>query len=490
MKVLFINPSYGFSTRTISNPMGLISLASYLNSKGHTAIIYDRNCDKGKLSQVVGSFEPDVVGVSVLSLLSLKDAQKITSFLKEAGQLVVWGGQIPTFYTGVCAKCSRADYLILGEGELTWLELLEKLELQKPPDGIAGLAYWRNGELTVTDEREFVNLDTLPAIDWSVVNPQNYFQSYITADRMLMLPASKGCPCNCAFCGNQLYHRRTLRKGNIKTTVDEIEILVNKYNTDGIYFTDELWYPDKRDVHEFCELISSRKINVKWGLQARIGQFDSATLREMRAAGCSWIFYGVESGSRDMLEKIHKQIKYDDIEPSIRITNEAGIITMTSFIVGFPDETEQEVKDTIALAKSCGSNIISFNLYFLTPGSDLYIKLISENRLHEPQDFSQIYNNFSTKRRSYKNFSNISTRDLKVIQSYFHWSYFTGKSSAGSRLNKVATHTIRNTLKSIFSGFGHRSLSLAIGAANEFISVVWFTFAYPKTRKKYGLDKP
>ena len=487
MRVLFINPSFGYSTRTISNPMGIISLASYLNANGHDAAIYDRNCDKRSLEKAISDFRADVIGVSVLSLMSLADAREVTAQAKNMGYTVVWGGQIPSFYTDVCVKDSGADYMFLGEGELTWKEFLDRKEHGENADNIDGIAFYRDGKTVYTAEREFADLTLFPKPDWSLVKPSDYFQTYITASKMLMLPASKGCPCNCAFCGNRHYHRRTLRKGSIIKTVESIEDLVKNYGADGIYFTDELWYPDKRDIREFCALMKSRQLDVKWGLQARIGQFDEEILSVMKDAGCSWIFYGVESGSREMLKKINKQIDYDEIEHSIKITNDAGIVTMTSFIVGFPDETAEEIKDTVSLARRCGADIISFNMYFLTPGSDLYNRLIEQGREKLPESLDEIYRNFSTESTEYKNFSAVSTKELKVIQSYFHWIYFTGKNNKSGKMGDVAVKTAANTLKSIFSGFGHRSLSLALGAGKEFASVLYYALCFPKILKKYGL---
>lgn len=211
MKILFTVADTGYYRSGLSNPLGVLSIATYLKKNGYEVIVYDRNVNREKLSRLLKSYDPDIVGVSVVSSRGLKDAVKVSETVKKSGKLVVWGGQMPTMQTALCFDCGCIDYIIMGEGELTFLELAQKIQNGQSPDGIDGLAYKRNGEIVYTKCRDFADLKELPLIDWNLADPRVYYQKYIY-DNLLYLFSSKGCPFNCAFCGNLGYHRCTHQK--------------------------------------------------------------------------------------------------------------------------------------------------------------------------------------------------------------------------------------------------------------------------------------
>lgn len=146
MKVLFVVSDTGYYRSGLSNPLGVLSIATYLKHNGHDVKVYDRNVDKTKLEKLLKAYDPDVVGVSIVSSRGLKDAAKVSKIIKKYNITVVWGGQMPTMQTELCFDCSAIDYIVMGEGEITFLEFLEKLGNGESPEGIYGIAYKRDGE--------------------------------------------------------------------------------------------------------------------------------------------------------------------------------------------------------------------------------------------------------------------------------------------------------------------------------------------------------
>ena len=124
MKVLLINPDVGYYTRALSNPLGLLSIGTYLKQAGHEVMIYDRCVDKTSLKAVIKSFNPGIVGVSVMSSRGLKDAIKVSKAIKASGIKVVWGGQLPSMQTELVLENDYVDMVSYGEGEETWKELV------------------------------------------------------------------------------------------------------------------------------------------------------------------------------------------------------------------------------------------------------------------------------------------------------------------------------------------------------------------------------
>jgi len=304
---------------------------------------------------------------------------------------------------------------------------------------------------------------------------------------MLYLFSSKGCPFNCSFCGNREYHRCMHRKRPADMVIEEIEYLVKNHGMDAVYFTDEEWCVKKEDAYEFCRKIKEKHLNFVWGVDSRIGQYTKEDLQLMYDAGCRWILVGIESGSESRLKSIHKNINISLIEENIKNCIEIGITPMTTFIIGFPGETEDELKETVNMAMRIRSKLVQINHYFPTPGSDLERELIDNGMYTPPETFREAIKVVATDTLGH-NFSNISARDLRVIRCFFNWEVFTGKDTinrAGAfAFAKGAIYDVFNaiTKKGIlffFIGF--------ITAAWEFLFVFWHIIAYPGVRRKYGL---
>jgi len=488
MKILFTVADTGYYRSGLSNPLGVLSIATYLKKNGYEVIVYDRNVNREKLSRLLKSYDPDIVGVSVVSSRGLKDAVKVSETVKKSGKLVVWGGQMPTMQTALCFDCGCIDYIIMGEGELTFLELAQKIQNGQSPDGIDGLAYKRNGEIVYTKCRDFADLKELPLIDWNLADPRVYYQKYIY-DNLLYLFSSKGCPFNCAFCGNLGYHRCTHRRRPTDMTLDEIENLVNNYNLNAVYFTDELWCAKKEDAYEFCRKVKERNLKFFWGCDSRADQYTREDLQVMYDAGCRWLLFGGESGSELMLKKLNKGIKSSGVENAVNICKEIGIASIVTLVVGLPGETQEEVRETIKLGMRLPTKFVLVFHYFPTPGSDMERELVEKGLYKPPVRIKEVGNAVAMETLE-NNFSQIPSRDLRVIRCFFLWAAFTQKGSFDPKNDKAFAFA-KETVSDFFNVITKRGLSYfftgAFSAAKEFLYIFWHFIAYPGVKKKYGL---
>lgn len=487
MKILFIMPATGYYRSALSNPLGVLSIATYLKKNGYDVKINDRNVENINIDKLMKSYNPDIVGISIMSSRCLKDAQKVSKTVKKYNKMLVWGGQIPTMNTELCLSCEYVDYILMGEGEITLLEFVQKIEKSESPNEIDGLAYRENDQIIITKCREFADLKDIPLIDWTIVKPKSYYQKFYYSDKMLYLFSSKGCPHNCAFCGNNEYHRCTHRKRPADLVIEEIENLVNNYGMDAVYFTDEEWCVKKEDAYEFCEKLKKKGLNLVWGFDSRIGQYTKEDLQVMYDAGCRWILVGIESGSPLTLKKMHKNINIDIIEDNIKNCIDIGITPLTTFIIGFPGETEEELKKTVNFAMKIRSKLIQINHFFPTPGSDMQRELVENGLYNPPKTFKDAEKVIATDTLG-QNFSSVPSKDLRVIRCFFNWVVFTGKNT----INNVENFAFaKGAIYDVFNAITKRGiLFFFIGfftAAWEFIFVFWHVIAYPGVRKKYGL---
>ena len=489
MKVLFINPSVGYYTRALSNPLGLLSIATYVKNNGHQVKLEDRCVNKANINKLLDSFKPDIVGVSLMSSRGLVDAAKVSKAAKAKGIPVVWGGQMPSMQIEEVLLNDFVDYVSYGEGEETWLEMLNALEKNESFSEIQGLAYTENGKTVITPCRKFADLRDMPVSDYTLIDPPKYMQTYLGCKKMMYVYSSKGCPCRCAFCSNQTFHKSTHRKRPNDIVLSEVKYLIDNYGVDGIYFSDELWCIKRSDLVDFCQRVHDMNLNFHWGIEMRIGMFEEEDYQMLYDAGCRWILFGIETGSKEMQEIIHKNIDYSKIAPTFEVLNRIGITTIASFIIGFPNETTKQLKDTVRLLNTVKANLTPVFHFTPLPGTELYNQVVANGTYKAPRKLKDMSKVVATESLGV-NLSAVPSVDLRVIRSWYLWKSFSNKSALQEHgAFEFAKETILNGLHSISLKGPVSFLIDGFKALYEFLYIFWYSHAYPKIIKKYDLDK-
>lgn len=274
MRVLFVNPAMERYTRQVSFPLGMMSIASYLKANGHTVKIVDRTIKTTNLNKEMKNFKPDIVGVSVFSLKSFTDAEKVTHAAHDYGAMVVWGGIFVSLDIEFTFNNIDIDFISIGEGEATWLDLANDIENGGDGKSVPGLAYKEKGEIIYTPERDFMDLSLLPPIDFSLVDVEKYLGTMYGCKKVALLYMSKGCYGECTFCFNKKFHRQCYRVRPVETFLKEVEYLMKNHGVDCIYFADELWCRNKKEVREQCQAFIDSGLGFKWFTETRAGFFD------------------------------------------------------------------------------------------------------------------------------------------------------------------------------------------------------------------------
>lgn len=488
MKVLLVNPQPKHFFKSTTCPLGLLSIATYLNKKNHTVIINDRGIKKD-YKKTISEFKPDIIGISVISNKSITEAMVFSKIAREHNIPVVWGGPLVSIIPETAIKSGLVDYIIIGEGEITWAELLEALKNKTAINKVDGLVFSQDGEIRRTGDRAFANPAELPVIDWSLIKPSEYFQRLLAAKKMLYIYSAKGCPEQCTFCFNKEFNRCTYRKRPFDYCIQEIAYLTEHTDMDGVHFADELWCRNRKEMVANCDQIKNSGLDFVWGCNARIGIYSKEDFAYMFEAGCRWIFFGVESGSERIHLEIKKRIPLDKVEETVNNCVGEGIAVVTSFIVGLPGETEEDIKKTIALAKRIPEAMYDFNLYFPIPGSEMCDKLIAAGLYKLPEALEEFAEILPTEKMQ-TNFSEIPVKELKVIRAYFMWSSFSRKTiSADSGRYNITKKAVADAVKGLF---GHGVIGFVqsfIFNARVFLDIVFSLKCHPKIRKKYGLYK-
>lgn len=488
MKVLLINSEPYHVEQKIAVPLGLLSIAAHLTKHGHSVRVYDRVVERGSLKEHYDAFRPDIAGVSALGTQSFPDAIKVSKWLKKRGVPVIWGGHVPSALPDIVLKTGAVDFVAVGEGEITMLELIEALERKEPLDGVDGLAYIKNGELQINKRRAVADLADLPVIDWSFVNPEKYFGKNVGCERAINVYSSKGCTGRCTYCYSPGYSGCVWRARPPAYYLSEIKNLIENHGADGVFFADDLLSPGREYLREFCENIFESGLKFVWGCDLRADLLSRAEIELLHKAGCRWIFFGIESGSQSRQKAIRKGANLQKVIEVIDACKDIGIVTTTSFIIGFPGETEEELKETVAYIQSLRSDSKLAFYYYPIPGSEMYRGLVDTGAFAAPATYRE-WLKFPKLNRLGKNFSRVPDKELKVVSAWFLWSGIFGKyyNSKGQR-GVYAEKAMKQSLE-VFKRRTPGSVKIFFRAAKEFLGIAYYTLLFPRIREKYGLYK-
>ena len=409
MKILFIRPN----SRIIATPvpLGLGYVASYLKihrPQDEPKIIDARNLrlKPEKIIKLAQEFNPDLIGISAINF-EADQVQILARLLKQIRPQtrLILGGPFPSANRdSIFTQIPEIDYLVVGEGEKTFLGLVNALEQEIEPKQVPGIFYQRNGEVIFTGEPEFVNnLDQLP-FDWELVNPKSYFHhrgrnseniikySYKT----LSIITSRGCPFGCIFCHN--IFGKKFRARSPEKVVEEIALLRHKYGVEELEIVDDSFNLDLNRAKEICQGIIDRGLGLHLTLPNGIrGDIvDEEFLDLLKQAGFYRIAFAVESASPRIQKLIKKRINLEKVKWAIEETNKRGMIATGYFIMGFPTETEEDIKMTIEFACSSKLSVASFFYLNPFPGTEVG-KMVGEEKLVNKQfrDYSTMTVNLS-----------------------------------------------------------------------------------------------
>lgn len=492
MKIMLINPRMPVYLRMPSLPLGLISIASYLKANGHEVRFVERSVKNDNIKAVVKEFEPDVIGISTLSFLSSIDAKKITAKLRKITDApIVWGGQASSSTPEMILREAHPDYLILGEGELTWLEFVTALADNGDMSKIDGLAYLDKDDNFVRNPvRSVADLTEFPDMDWSFIEPEKYLSSFFNCTRMFYLHASKGCPASCTFCSNKQFHQGLNRCRDPKQVVRDIDYLVTECGANGIYFSDELFVPKRSVREELCNMLIERNYDLVWGCQMRLGVLNEDDIKLMYKAGCRWILFGIESGNEDRIEKIKKNVNIGIAKQTVEWCEKIGITVQASFIIGFPHETPEEMKQTVSFAQSLNASLTVMNILTPLPNSEIFNDMKKEYpQFKFPDTIKKIGKGIEQTALDIVpyNFSDIPTRELRVVHFYYQWIDFIGKNSVRGDNYGIIKKLAKDTFNRIFM---HGIKGFIFGtyiSVKQFCTVFFYSHFFPKINKKYNL---
>ena len=433
MKVVLIRPPRirgAIEKVLIQQPINLAYIASYLMGSGYEVEVWDYEVQKlepNSLNRQLQLANPKAIGITCMTP-TVNNAHNVATLIKRYNpdiKIVLGGPHASALPQRTLLEFASFDAVVIGEGEITFKEVCQKIEAGESLKGVRGIAYRENGDIKIEEKRSNIeNLDSLPYPARNILNRNLYYGipsfglNYDFQNKTEIF-TSRGCLYRCSFCTISNTLGPKIRFRTVENVIGEIEQCKNQYGYNHIGFEDPNFTSDTKRLQDICQGL--KEINVTWNCQTRVDMVNREILRMMADCGCKKIAYGVESGSPRILKLIHKDINPSQIISAFRWSKEFGILTCAFLMVGsHPSETKEDIEMTKDLIKRIQPDVFQLTIAVPYPGSELYNIMKNRDYLEE-EDWTKFNFMHSLPKWHTEYFS---PKQLVQIQKSIYLSYY------------------------------------------------------------------
>ncbi len=415
-------------------PLSILAVAAPLHAEGYQMVLIDERLSADVEKELLEATEGAMcVGFSTITGHQLKRTIHLSRLLKRHHSQVpvVWGGYHPSLLPEQVASEPYVDAVVRGQGEVTFRQLVGRLEENQGFDGVAGITYRDDsGGVVSNPDRPVEDINSFPRAPYELLDIERFFHMN-GGRRAIQYFSSQGCPFKCAFCVEpKVFGKWTARIAD--TVVNDIDRLNRMYRLEHVSFADANFFANTKRVEAISRQLLDRDIHITWTVTARASQLVKVkpeTLSLAKKAGCRTIEIGIESGSEEVLKLIDKRTSPDQAIASNRLLKNAGIHGVYAFMVGFPKELPEannEIGQTLMLIKKLRRehpDVVTVAFYVTPyPGTQLF-DIAQRLRLRMPTKTSEWADWESTSVST----SWISEEDKNLVSScinfYFPFAY-------------------------------------------------------------------
>ncbi|MGE4545124.1 MAG: radical SAM protein [Pedobacter sp.] len=359
-------------------PLGLLVIAGCLRQAGYSVTIIDDNLEGQGADWVASQIhleQADAVGITV-NLATVQAAADICHALMYSHVPVFVGGPEVTANLKGILDDLPCSFAVQGEGEETAVEFLQELFGRQQYHRVRGLTFWDEKQSAyITNEvRPWIEMDSIPLVPYDIVDLSRYDRSYaeFSAGKVEVLNTSRGCPFHCTFCSNKYVWSRQYRAMSPQCMLEHVKNALKGTDATAIYFREDHFTLDEERVRGFCNLVRENELDFEWGCESRVNNLSVEFVQTMYQAGLRSMWFGIESGSDEVLKRLKKGITVDQVKEATRICKQVGVKVGFSVMLGIPGETRDELNKTLDLVFSLKPDWVYFAAFIGLPGSELY----------------------------------------------------------------------------------------------------------------------
>jgi anaerobic magnesium-protoporphyrin IX monomethyl ester cyclase len=354
-------------------------IARQLEKRGHQVTVIDFVAEpfsEEKLSQLLKT--TDIVGVTITSQIA-SSAVKLVDFIKRTSPKtpVIIGGPHCTIQGKQALEEIKADISVTGDGEHTINEIVDVFEKKKEFADVHGIFYRSEKEIkTGLPGYEIEDLDEIEFPSRHLVSQYAYGKrkvagvTFFAKGKITSMVTTRGCPFHCRFCVSKAIFKK-YRFRSPENVIRELEEIVKDYNS--VFIVDDNFLSNKKHAEKIMDFLIEKKLNLEiWIAGVRVTDADEHLFKKMRKAGVKSIEFGIESGNQEILDYYDKKITLDQIRRAVKLSKNAGFLTIGNFIMGAPIETEKHMEDSIVFAKELNLDFAFFYPYSYLKGSSLW----------------------------------------------------------------------------------------------------------------------
>lgn len=359
--------------------LSLLYVAGILEQAGCEVLFLDSHAHEWTLEETVeklDAFAPDYVCYTLTTYLFFQSMEWIRAIRERVNVPVIVGGVHMSIYPRETLAYPELDYAVTGEGEIALPELLTALVKKQDLSSVRGIAFKQaDGRVVVTPKAADCPVDDVPFPARHLIDNSVYFSFISQYRNFTCFITSRGCPYKCIFCEQG---SKPFRARSPKNVVDELELCVKEHGIRELDFFDSSFTIRKDRVIGICDEIQRRKLDIVWAARTRVDCITDDVLTSMQAAGCSRIYYGIESANREILQTLKKSTSLEMYKDVISRTKAHGINTFGYFMVGNPHENEATIRQTIRLALDLDLDYAQFSKVTPMPATEMYTLLLKE----------------------------------------------------------------------------------------------------------------
>ena len=406
-KIVLLQPNlkwidWNWKTSWDLHPYSLCLLGAIIREtyEVHVVDAYLEDYTAEEFKKVIADLKPDMVGVTMMTNEYLGAAHIAASLVREVDPniITVIGGVYATVSYKAIFDDTNFDYICIGEGEYVLPELLDYLngEGSFPAMGFLGRNDGeKNDPATVVRAPFIQDLDSLPWPAWDLVDYKRYINDWgkVTVDHPYTYPytrlmSSRGCPIGCSFCEVEFISGGPFRYRSVENVINELKWLQKDYGLKSFMLDDDNFFINRKRVIEFCSTLIEDKMNIEWKAHAvAVFHMSDQVIDLMAKSGCTSVNVAIESGSERVLKEIiHKPVKIDQAKIMCQKIKDAGMDLIANFIIGFPTETWDEIRQTFRFAEELPLDYAKFFIATPLEGTELHAMVTKSNLLKKNAD--------------------------------------------------------------------------------------------------------